>query len=263
MMLYLKTDVLLSVDVFEKFRAMCLVYYEIDSCYTYSTPGLTWLCGLKYTNVRLKYYKEKTVNIYDTIQHGIRGGLASVLGDCLVKCKNKEIDPEYTGKENYLKYLDFNSLYASAMVQALPTGEIKVCDPRSGLADLVYTSSRSTKVLIYTIDIKYNDDLKQKTNKYPFFPEKTKANVDQFTDYQNVIRKKGYKFNEKLMLKLTDKVDYVIDAEMLDWFLDHGLRLEDIKIKQKLEYSKSEWLKLYIEFNIQKRKEAKAKGDKF
>ena len=41
MMLYLKTDVLLSVDVFEKFRAMCLEYYEIDPCYTYSTTGLT------------------------------------------------------------------------------------------------------------------------------------------------------------------------------------------------------------------------------
>ena len=30
-----------------------------------------------------------------------------------------------------------------------------------------------------------------------------------------------------------------------------------------MEYSKSEWLKPYIEFNIQKRKDAKAKGDKF
>ena len=65
------------------------------------------------------------------------------------------------------------------------------------------------------------------------------------------------------MLKLTDKVDYVIDGEMLDWYLASGLKLKDITIKQKLEYSKSEWLKPYIEFNIKKKKEAKAKGDKF
>ena len=65
------------------------------------------------------------------------------------------------------------------------------------------------------------------------------------------------------MLKLTDKVDYVIDGEILDWYLASGLKLKDITIKQKLEYSRSEWLKLFFEFNIQKRKEAKAKGDKF
>ena len=97
------------------------------------------MCGLKYNNFRLKYYKENTGNICDKIQHGIRGGFASVLGDCHVKYKNKEIDPEYTGKGNYLKYLDFNSLYASAMIQALPTGDVKVCDT------LDYTSASSTK----------------------------------------------------------------------------------------------------------------------
>ena len=77
----------LTVDVFEKFRDMCLEYYEIDPCYAYSTPQLTWICGLKYTDVKLTKYKESTVNIYDTKQHGIRGWLASVLGGCHVKCK--------------------------------------------------------------------------------------------------------------------------------------------------------------------------------
>ena len=145
------------------------------------------------------------------------------------------------------------------MAQALPTGEIEVFDGP------VYTRSGSNTGYIYTIDINYNDynDFKQKTKKYRFFPEKTKCDIGQFTGYQKENKKKGYKPKEKLMLKLSDKVDYVIDGEMLDWYLSNCLNMENITNKQKLEYSKSEWLKLYIEFNIQKRKEAKAKADKF
>ena len=143
------------------------------------------------------------------------------------------------------------------MVQALPTGDISVCN------GLVYTGSSSTKCYIYTIDVRYTNKMKQKTKKYPFFPQKTKANIDQSTDYQNENNKKGYKPSEKLILKLTDKKDYVIEREMMDWYFNKGLRLEDVTNKQELEYIKSEWLKTDTEFNIQKRKEAKAKGDKF
>ena len=75
-MLSLKTDALLSVDVFDRFREHNLDYFEKDPGYTYSTPGLTWICGLKYTDARVKHYKEETVNFYDTIQKGIRVGLA-------------------------------------------------------------------------------------------------------------------------------------------------------------------------------------------
>ena len=85
------------------------------------------------------------------------------------------------------------------MVQALPTGEIKVCDtldPGTGCAD--YTQSSSAKGYVYTIDIKYNNDLKLKTKKYPFFPEKTRANIGQFTDYQNIIKKEEYYKSEWL-----------------------------------------------------------------
>ena len=96
---------------------------------------------------------------------------------------------------------------------------------------------------------------------YPFFLETTKANVDQFTDNQNENKKTNYKLNEKMMLKLTVKADYVIDGELLDWYLSHGLNLEDITFKQKLVYSRSELLKPYLEFDIQEREEAKANGD--
>ena len=55
----------------------------------------------------------------------------------------------------------------------------------------------------------------------------------------------------------------LVIAEMFDWHLDRSLRLEDITNKEKLQYEKDEWLELYLDFKIHKRKEAKANGDVF
>ena len=38
---YLKTDVLLLANVFEKFINTCLNYYGLDPCHYFSSPGLS------------------------------------------------------------------------------------------------------------------------------------------------------------------------------------------------------------------------------
>ena len=47
----LKRDVLLLVDVFEKFIFTCLNYYDLDLCHYFSAPGLSWDTILKMTGV--------------------------------------------------------------------------------------------------------------------------------------------------------------------------------------------------------------------
>ena len=42
------------------------------------------------------------------------------------------------------------------------------------------------------------------------------------------------------MLKVTNKDNSVIYGEMIDWYLDHGLKLGDVTIKFELRYEKSE-----------------------
>ena len=44
---YLKEDVLLLADVFEKVIATCLNFYGLDLCHYFSSPGLSWDAVLK------------------------------------------------------------------------------------------------------------------------------------------------------------------------------------------------------------------------
>ena len=51
--LYLKTDVILLSNVFEKFRKVCMENYEVDPAHFYTTAGLAWQACLKKTGMKL------------------------------------------------------------------------------------------------------------------------------------------------------------------------------------------------------------------
>ena len=57
---YLKTDVLLSADVFEKFIDTWLKFYRLDPCHYFSSPGLSWDAMLKKTGIELKQLQTLT-----------------------------------------------------------------------------------------------------------------------------------------------------------------------------------------------------------
>ena len=85
---YLKKEVLLLADVFEKFINTCLKVYKLDPCHYFSSPGLNWDAMLKMTDVWL----EKTVDndMYLFIEKGLRGGTSYIAKRCS-KTNNKYI----------------------------------------------------------------------------------------------------------------------------------------------------------------------------
>ena len=55
---YLKKDVLLLADVFERFISTCLKYYSLDPTHYFSAPGLSWDAMLKMTGIELQKISE-------------------------------------------------------------------------------------------------------------------------------------------------------------------------------------------------------------
>ena len=74
--LYLKSDVLLLADVFENFRKVSLQNYELDPCWYYTAPGLSYDAMLKTTGVTLELLTD--INMAQMIEKGIRGGVSMI-----------------------------------------------------------------------------------------------------------------------------------------------------------------------------------------
>ena len=81
---YLKKDVLLLVDVFEKLISTCLKSYNLDPCHYFSAPGFSWDAMLKMTKVELENISN--ADIYLFIEKGMRGGIS-----CASKRYSKDI----------------------------------------------------------------------------------------------------------------------------------------------------------------------------
>ena len=111
---YLKKDVLLLADVFEKFIDTCLKFYGLDPCHYFSFPGLSWDAMLKMTGIKLE--KISDIDKYLFIEKGLRGGI-SYIAKRHAKANNKYMN-DYDPKKQ--SYLDMNNLYAWAMSEYVP-----------------------------------------------------------------------------------------------------------------------------------------------
>ena len=113
--LYLKTDVLLLCDVFEKFIDQ---YYDLDPCNYFSSPGLAWDAMLKMTGVELKLIDDSDMHLF--IEKGMREGF-SYIANRYCKANNKYVKGYDENKDStFITYWDVNNLYGWAMTQYLP-----------------------------------------------------------------------------------------------------------------------------------------------
>ena len=62
--LYLKTEVLLLADLFEKFISTCVEYFRLDPCHYFSSPGFSWDAILKMTNIELELISDIVMYLF-------------------------------------------------------------------------------------------------------------------------------------------------------------------------------------------------------
>lgn len=148
--------------------------------------------------------------------------------------------------ESYLMYFDINSLYGYAMSEPLPIGGYEWIDVSANNIDIVLNSSSESKYgYLVEADINYPNHLHDLHNDYPFLCQKRRVNESK---------------HEKLILDLNDKKKNTLHYLTLQMAISNGLELK--KIHRILRFEQSKWLKPFIDYNTEKRKNAKNEFDK-
>ena len=235
--LYVRSDTLLLADVFENFKNACMKKYELDPEHFISLPGLAWQACLKKTNVELQLLTDYDMLL--RIEEGIRGGICHVI-QRYAKANNKYMrDYDKNKESSYIQYLDANNLYGKAMTGKLPVRGFRWMTDISRMdEDFVRSYDKNDiKGYILEVDVDYPNELQNLHSDFPFLAESMVINN-----------------TKKLVCNLQDKKNYVVHINVLKQALDRGLKLR--KVYRVIEFDQEAWLKKYINFNTELRKNA-------
>ena len=101
--LYLKCDVLLLADVFEKFRNNSLKNYGLCPSYYMRAPSLSWDVMFKMTKIKLELITD--LDMYIFFEKGTRAGISYISNRCS-QTNNKDLtsyDPKQESKHHILR----------------------------------------------------------------------------------------------------------------------------------------------------------------
>ena len=172
--LYLETDVLLLSDVFENFRKICIKNYDLDPCWYYTAPGLSWDALLKQSKIELELLSDVDMLLF--FENAIRGGV-SMISNRYGKANNKYMKEYNKSKPTkYLTYLDANNLYGWAMSQPLPINNFEWMNKKE-LKELDTNKFETNQEIGYMleVDLEYPHELHDLHNDYPLAPEKNNS----------------------------------------------------------------------------------------
>ena len=217
---------------------------------------------LKMTKAELEKISDPNIHLF--IKKGMRGGI-SYIAKRHSKANNEYcLDFDDKKLKNYIIYPDMNNLYGHAMSQYLPYGGFKWIKNTNEIVNRILNKKdNSLQGYFLEVDLDYPENLHIDHGDYPLAPKKIKIKRERLSPYCLEIANE-YNIKTGIINKLTPNVmpknNYVVHYRNSQYYISKGLILK--KVHRILEFKQSAWMKPYINFNTQKRKEATIEADK-
>ena len=204
---------------------------------------------LKITGIKLE--KISDIDMYLFLEKGMRGGISY-------------ISKRYSKSEGDINIMnwDRNNLYGTVMsFDYLPYDAFKwLSKEEMKRFDLDSIGERNSlgdsKIgYILEVDLEYCKELHDIHNDYPLCPEHISVSYETLSNYcKDLVDRYDIKVGgvKKLISNLYDKVKYVVHYKNLQYHLSLGMKFK--KIYRILSFKQKNWLKVFTDFNTEKRR---------
>lgn len=239
---YNKSDVALLSDVFENYRNVSIALKKLDSVFFCTSAGLSYnnyLSSIEGGKVHL--IEDST--LYNLIRKNIRGGVVSAnVKHCVA---NNPYIPNFdpTKPTNYIMYVDATALYATSMMEPLPSSDYRLLETDSEefkkwetiiLNEKLFRceiNSETSLGLMVEFDCEIDKADHDRFNCFPFLPELVTINKVK-----------------KLLPNLQNKSEYFAHYTTIQMIQKHKIKITKIRkiVVYKQNRATADYVKLLI-----------------
>lgn len=258
--LYLCCDVMQLADVFSRTMDILWESHHIHLTRYLGMPSASWAAFLRHDPTMAIYLYEDTF-FAEYWKEETCGGITAAP----LRYANVKDDPKHV-----IIYLDVNGLYPFVMQKyKFPMGDFQYVpcgwegdEAKMKLASLFNDFEKAgNKGMSFCVDMHFPDEVKRKTDMYPFAPEHRKIYEEY---YENRETKKLTPFLERwskandgesmkafegLVCTLYDKKNYNVHWRLLKFYIEHGVEIT--KVHYGVSFTEGDYLKGYIRKNIE------------
>jgi len=276
--LYMRLDTALLADVMESMRRIMKEAYSLDLPHYFSIPMLSWDALLKKSGVVLDYITDPDMYLF--AESAIRGGYVSVGSVRSCEANNPFMNPDLKMNPqelyDYLILWDCVNLYGRAMCESVPCSDYQWLartnpteykelkdNPHQFLQNLDVDGEYG---YLIECDLIIEEKFHDKFNDYPPAPHSRGVDymelcaAHQHRQLDELSINPGQLKNLKLVADLHNKNGYIAHSSVLKVYQEIGVKITNIG--KVLKFKQSKWMKIFIDFNSAKRREAKTDFEK-
>ena len=147
-------------------------------------------------------------------------------------------------------YIDANNTYGCSMSHLLPYDENKFQEIFT-LEGISNSPNGSDMGYFVEVDLKYPDNIKEKTKKLTFAAKNNVSPHQKFTKQMNDFKPDVYTKNKKLICDWTDEKKYLVHWGMLKFFVGHGKVVD--RDHEVISFKQIRWFKKIYVLLLKKR----------